>query len=187
MKRQTIRRTMSLVIATGTLISMTFAAAQPASAEDVIRCNSDTAAENKITIDPPAVSGDPRLPVTIEIDLCVGRDDPGNKRAAWARSVFWNGSDGLHPATKRFHSFQLEVRLEQNDVIKSYLWCTYDADLNEWTDSNYAGKDFSCKPSGWDVFTSQGGWTADATVRYDIAYDGLGQLTWQLGGTASTP
>lgn len=109
----------------------------------------------------------------VTITLCIKRS--GNRVQSSAK-VKWDETSGTI-WYGRFDKFEFNLRTERNDVVKAQHACypknaindratgetTYYAD---WVTADYA-----------EV------WSADATVRYNLDGDGLGDFLWDLPGT----
>lgn len=116
----------------------------------------------------------PGYDVDVWIKLCVSSTLSGYHFA----NAYGYYSDG-GGAINNFDNFDLQVRVERSDVSKGSLTCDYTNSLN----NNGTGA-FSCG-SASTTSTADGGWTADATVYYNINQDGSGGYSWGLTGTPS--
>ncbi|MFD7391357.1 hypothetical protein ACFV46_23140 [Streptomyces sp. NPDC059852] len=107
--------------------------------------------------------------VTVYIQLCVWRTGSTYDAEAY---VNWGGGGGL----RKFDAFRMEVRLEKNDAAMSYNDCNLVSAINE----NSTGS----RDCGTAARSGSGsGWTADATVLYNLDLDGEGEKFWDLTGT----
>jgi hypothetical protein len=122
--------------------------------------------------------------ITIELRLCVGRWH-GNERSAWIDAYGWRANDGTMPPNGRFFHIVFKVRLERNDDVKYVKRCEFTRKANNHLalpDSEYPDE-LRCLPSIPYISDETGGWSADATLRYDIKYDEQGVKTKQFAGT----
>lgn len=111
----------------------------------------------------------PGTDVDLYITLCVWRT--GSRYDANAFGEWWDGG-----GVRKFDAFRMEVRLEKNDAAITYNDCNYLSAVNS---DSHSG--FNC---GTKSSTGSGsGWTADATVLYDLDLDGEGEYFWNLTGT----
>ncbi|MFD0731575.1 hypothetical protein [Planotetraspora mira] len=113
---------------------------------------------------------------SMTINLCVSRTGPGGRPRATA-DVKW-GSWDTKASRKRFNSIKVQLRLERSDVSKGSLSHELASSLNAHADGS--------SPYIYLVDTTstlRGGWSADATVTYDIADDGKSPATWDVTGS----
>ncbi|MCO6010244.1 hypothetical protein NE236_35300 [Actinoallomurus purpureus] len=109
----------------------------------------------------------------VKLKLCVSKS--GGYHYATAYGNFWDGNGW----TDKFDKFKLQVRLERSNKTKGTKTCDYKNLIN-----NHESSAISCG-SASSKSGAKGGWTADATVTYDINGDKLGSFKWELGGTQS--
>jgi hypothetical protein len=111
----------------------------------------------------------PGTNVDLYITLCVWRS--GSRYDAEAFGEWWDGG-----GVRKFDAFRMEVRLEKNDAAITYNDCNYLSAVNSTEHSGFTCGTTSATGSG-------SGWTADATVLYDLDSDGKGEYFWELTGS----
>jgi hypothetical protein len=108
--------------------------------------------------------------VDLTIKLCVQRDSTGVYRS-WA-SFTWGDA-----GSNKFNNLDLHLRLERYDVTQKGTVCDFTDEVN-----SIGGSSRLCETT-WTAAAPP--LTADATVLYDTADDGKGELRWDLTGTPS--
>ncbi|MFF8276317.1 hypothetical protein ACF05T_09450 [Streptomyces lateritius] len=108
----------------------------------------------------------------VTVKICIEQDVPTGAYRAIA-SVSWQEGAG-----NKFNNFDVHLRTEKYDVTFHGMVCDLTAQINRF-EANHV----DCKVA-WD-YRSPGGVTGDATVLYDIADDGEGELRWDLTGSPS--
>ena len=95
----------------------------------------------------------------LKIKICVSKS--GGYHYATAYGTFWDGNGWL----KKFNHIDLQIRLERGNKTqgkKGKMTCDYTSLINKH-DSGAISRGSASSKS-----TAKGGWTADATVHYDI-------------------
>ncbi|MFF4488310.1 hypothetical protein ACFY0F_17715 [Streptomyces sp. NPDC001544] len=111
----------------------------------------------------------PGYNVDVYLQLCVWRTG-----STYDAETYIDWADG--GGARKFDLFWVETRLEKNDAAITYNGCDFTRAIN---DNETGGR--TC---GTASHTGSGtGWTADATVGYNIDLDGEGEFTWNLTGT----
>ncbi len=111
----------------------------------------------------------------VKVELCHQRTygGPGGSYTydnAYAK-VSWSEAGG-----NKFDKFSVQVRLEKNDVSVQSNAC----DITSRINGNASGS-YTCQGT---VIANKFPNTADGKVTYNLNDDGLGDLPWELGGTA---
>lgn len=165
LKRRTAALLLALAVATGVAVAVAPVAANAAE----LKCNSE--GTNKKTFNIPE-----QLDPTVEITLCVRKNTAGNWVTASAFVEWTRGPVGIIGG---FDKFEFNLRIEKADVIKARYGCYPRDAINSLADGEYLcpSNEFGVAADGANT------WTADATVRYNIDGDGLGDFLWDLTGS----
>jgi len=107
----------------------------------------------------------------VTVKLCIAKISGGHKATATVTAYSWDSSQYEDP---RFDDFGITLRVERKNVVKESRkfplpWVSHPNQTRTYTLHDYGG--------------SAGGWSADATVRWDINNDGKGGGNWGLAGT----
>ncbi|MGA5167962.1 MULTISPECIES: hypothetical protein [Streptomyces] len=164
--KNTSARAGTALVATAVSLSAALALATPASAAPAAQCSSWQREE----IDTIGASN-----LIVQVKLCVRRT-ASNAITAEAETRWTGGGGGFSTGLDKF---SIQVRLERNDATVKSASANYTGHMNNYPES--ARKLIT--PSHYS--SVPGGWTADGVVTYDIANDGAGEKTWQLGGSPS--
>ena len=161
--RKKITKSLGTAMVAGSLALVGAATVGVAPANAAEQCNT-----NSRSLDLPG-----KPDITLNITLCVSGS--GSYRQAMAY-FSWSGHYGYIGGT-RLNSMWLQIRLERYDVVQASDSSYYTSSV----DAQYSGSvSIGAQKTG---SLAAGGWSADATVGYDITDDGLGSTTWQLTGS----
>lgn len=115
----------------------------------------------------------PGLYTDVDVQLCVYAENG----KVWADAVvYWDGPDLPHVA--RFDVFEFRPKLEFKDAEQEHRDCFPKEAINSENDGDYP-----CTATPKATYGGGPYWTADATVRYNINNDGLGDRLWPLTGS----
>ncbi|MFF4193567.1 hypothetical protein [Nonomuraea sp. NPDC001831] len=131
--------------------------------------------DNTQTFYPPG-----RGAVKVEVHVCVSAIyvQGSYPQHFGLADVVWSRPNG--GPLNAFDKFKVRTRLEQDDNVESWK----DADLRSVINSNSRG---SVPVNTPGYYGSQGGWTSDVTIEYDLDNDGKGGYTWDLHGSHEIP
>ncbi|WP_345681035.1 hypothetical protein [Yinghuangia aomiensis] len=111
--------------------------------------------------------------ISFTIQLCI-TNRPAGAHEAFAK-VTWGSWDGVD-SRARFDKVTVQVRAEKYDVSKASATGNLTARMNADDDGGWLG-------SAYSTLNSPGGWSADATVTYNVNDDGKGDMTWDVYGS----
>ncbi|MDL4773034.1 MULTISPECIES: hypothetical protein [Thermomonosporaceae] len=154
------------------VVAATVTTLAPAASASTERCIYSDDSRMKKTFPTPGTD------TSFAINLCVIKRSDG-KHYAYA-DVHWNnGGDSDTDDKRKFDRFNVTVRLERNDVVKTFRLC----DIRHAVNTQKSGIEL-CVTSV-DASTANGGWTADGWAQYDLDRDGQGVKAWEWYGSPS--
>ncbi|WP_198667765.1 hypothetical protein [Glycomyces dulcitolivorans] len=157
----------TLAIAAG----IVFAVGSPAQAR-VVECTDwDT---NEKTFNLPG-----KPDVTVNAIVCI-ENNGADYYAAWI-TVYWDGGN-VNLYGDRFDKFKPEVYRERNQKIQGTVYsCDFTGEINNLTEAS----DDCLQP--FKYYNTNGSWTGDGWIIYNINDDGNGDYYWYLTGSPSVP
>lgn len=113
--------------------------------------------------------------ITVDVIVCV-ENNGADYRAAWF-NIYWRGPVGSTLFGDRFNFFKADVWLEKAQVIKRTYSCDHTGVINNLDDD----ADTCLMP--FKHGESDGSWTGDGYIYYDIKDDGKDPVVWSLTGS----
>jgi len=153
-------------LACGLLVSLT---GTPALAATVTKCSGE---QHKSF---PTPGNDTDVYITVCIHTISTYE-----RLAWYYLSWKDGGDSDVDDDRKFDKFTVQIRIERYDSVQNDISQSLRASINTHSTGTY---DYTGYGAGYTDTDRLGGWTADATVTYNIDRDGEGDYKWQLTGS----
>ncbi|MFF2021597.1 hypothetical protein ACFVW2_07270 [Streptomyces sp. NPDC058171] len=107
------------------------------------------------------------------VAVCIDPAGSGTYQAT-AHGGWVNGG-----GVKKFDNFDVQARVERNNVRLTFTTCDYTAEINGQSSGT-----FMCSSPRYFT-TNPAGLTGDGRVDYDLDADGAGGFSWNLTGSPS--